>query len=490
MPHQKAPPPASAPRSQAILRRRSHPGLPHRRPPERTLRAWAAILIAALVGPPGLAAQDVGPKEPAIRSTGADRIAGAVADPGLRLLLDEALQRSPGIAAAAARARAARHQAGQAGALPDPMLSGTAFLAPPETRVGPQRATAALSQRLPWFGKRGLRERAALEEAQGLESELEVRRLQLVTEVRRLHHEIGFLDAYREVLEVDRETLIHYEELARARYASGVGQEQGVVKIQAEITSDEARLLDVASQRAALVAALNALRDRPAELPVPPPLWPPPLPGAAPGLPELRERALGARPELAAADAGIRRADTLIELAQREFNPDLTLGLSYTAVGRRRDPAGVMLPPPDDGSDVLGVSLSFNLPLWRGRLRSGVEAAAARRLHAVELRREAVAGIDGSLGELSERVRLAAERVRLLETVLRIQAEHSLRSAEAGYAAGTLNALDLLDAERVLLEVRTGTERARADRAIAVVRLEGAIGAPLSPAEPGRGEEE
>jgi outer membrane protein TolC len=48
-----------------------------------------------------------------------------------------------------------------------------------------------------------------------------------------------------------------------------------------------------------------------------------------------------------------------------------------------------------------------------------------------------------------------------------------------------LNALDLLDAERVLLEVRTGTERARADLAIALARLEGAIGAPLAAATEG-----
>ena len=65
------------------------------------------------------------------------------------------------------------------------------------------------------------------------------------------------------------------------------------------------------------------------------------------------------------------------------------------------------------------------------------------------------------------------------ERVLLIQAEQSLRSAESGYAAGNLNSLDLLDAERVLLEVRTGIERARTDHAIALARLEGAIGAPL-----------
>ena len=76
-------------------------------------------------------------------------------------------------------------------------------------------------------------------------------------------------------------------------------------------------------------------------------------------------------------------------------------------------------------------------------------------------------------------MRLSGEQVELFEHVLLIQAEQSLRSAESGYAAGSLNSLDLLDAERVLLEVRTGIERARADHAIAYARLEGAIGAPL-----------
>jgi outer membrane protein TolC len=62
-----------------------------------------------------------------------------------------------------------------------------------------------------------------------------------------------------------------------------------------------------------------------------------------------------------------------------------------------------------------------------------------------------------------------------------------LRSAEAGYSAGTLNALDLLDAERVLLDVRTGSLRARADYAIALIRLEGAVGEPLEPGTGGAG---
>ena len=181
----------------------------------------------------------------------------------LRELVRDSLERNPALATSIAVARASLHQAPQAQALPDPVVGVTGYLSSPETRVGPQRLMATLSQRLPWSGKRSLRQQAAHHQSEALVSDVSARRLDLVTEVRRLSLEIAYLDAYRRVVETDRDTLIHYEQLARARYASGEGIEQGVIKIQAEITKDDNRLLEIAIRRATLVAALNALRDSP-----------------------------------------------------------------------------------------------------------------------------------------------------------------------------------------------------------------------------------
>jgi cobalt-zinc-cadmium efflux system outer membrane protein len=193
----------------------------------------------------------------------------------------------------------------------------------------------------------------------------------------------------------------------------------------------------------------------------------------------LRARALDARPELDAADAEIDRSDTLIELAQKDYKPDFTVGATYGLVTGRSGLGAGIVAPPDNGKDVFGINLSLNLPIKRGKLNAGLEEATERRLAAVERKRDVTTVIDGALGELVERLRLSGEQVQLFERVLIIQAEQSLQSAESGYSAGSLNSLDLLDAERVLLEVRTGTERARADHAIALARLEGAIGSPL-----------
>jgi outer membrane protein TolC len=65
------------------------------------------------------------------------------------------------------------------------------------------------------------------------------------------------------------------------------------------------------------------------------------------------------------------------------------------------------------------------------------------------------------------------------------QAEEALDSALAGYSAGSHGALDLLDSERVLLQVRIAEARARTDLAIAVALLEGAVARPLEAAENG-----
>jgi outer membrane protein, heavy metal efflux system len=393
-------------------------------------------------------------------------------------LLAEVLERNPEIASLEAAARAAAEKAPQAAALPDPTAAVTAYLWRPQTRVGPQNVMGSLSERFPWFGKLKLKERAALEEAAGARAKLEAARLRILTDTRRLYDEIAFLQAFERIVHEDRATLAHYEELARARYVSGVGLEQSIIKIQAEITKDDARLLDIATRRAALFASVNALRDRPPETPV--------AVAPTPSLREahldpsaLRKTALADRPEIAGAEAAIARAEAARELARKEYAPDLTLGLSYTEVGNRTDPAGRMSPPPDNGQDILALSGGINLPIWRRKLAAAVEEAIQARLQAEQSKRGAVAAIDQSLGDLFARIPLTWQRLRLFDDVLLIQADQSLRSAEAGYSSGTLAALDLLDAERVLLEVRIQASRTRTDYRIAIAELEGAVGAPI-----------
>jgi outer membrane protein TolC len=419
--------------------------------------------------------------------TSAARLVRAETDAGTATIIAEVLERNPGIAAVHARARAAGERPLQAAALPDPVLGVGAFLLPPETRTGPQRISASLSQTFPWSGKRSLGGRAAGEAARAAALRGEVEALDQVTEARRLLLRLAFVDEAIRLVRADRETLGGFEELARTRYTTGQGIGQAVIKIQAEMTRVEARRLDLEAQRASLVAAVNGLRDRPRGTPVP-------VAGipvrdiSALDLGRLRQAALDQRPEMAEVQARIDRRASLVELARKEYRPDVTVGLTYTLVDRRNDPQGEAWPPPDDGDDILGVAASFNLPIRKNRLDAGVREALEHQAAVAEEQRAVIVSIDRSLADLLGRIPLARDQWRLFDNVLLPQAEESLRSARYSYETGQLGVLDLLDAERLLLEVRLGAARVLTDLDLALVDLERAIGGPLS-SVPGFGTE-
>lgn len=447
----------------------------------RTLAAIAllSVLPAAAQEPSNETIEEATTASQRAAGGAAARVVDGIGEPLLRQLVEEVLARNPGVAAAEARAHAAAQRAPQLRALPDPVASLTAFVLPPETRTGPQRLSVGVSQGLPWLGKLALKEQAALYEASALEGGVEEERLMLVTEVRRLYHELTFLYRYKEISEELRAHLLQHEEISRSRYSTGIGLGQAVIQLQAEITRIEKELLDLEARRVALVSRINALRDRPASTPV--------LLAPDPTAEEIRldsdwliAEALRLRPELVAAKARIARADSLARLAEKSYRPDFKVGLAYTFVDRRDDAAGRLLPPEGNGDDILGLQGGITLPVRRRKLAAAVEEAAQLQLAAEATKRQLDATVATSVGDLAQQVPLAWRQLRLVEDLLIVQAEESLESAQAAYVAGTLNALDLLDAEHVLFEAQTAVARATADYLIGLARLEGAVARSLT----------
>ena len=294
----------------------------------------ACVLLAASLG--------VADTDETGRLRAADGIVASVPDVKLRLLLEEVLERSPRLARLEAEAAAFEQRSPQVKALPDPTATLTWFVMAPETRVGPQRAAVNITQQLPWFGTLELDEQATMWDTVASRARLEAARIEVLTEVRTDYHELQFLEVERRVVEEDRATLEHYAELALARYASGVGLDQPVIKIQAEITRTETRLLNLAARRATVVARVNALRDRPQTTPV--------MVAEsvrrelmALDLAELRHRALAARPEITAADARVEAAASRVESTKKAYRPNVVVGLNYGYVSRRNDEVGLSL---------------------------------------------------------------------------------------------------------------------------------------------------
>ncbi len=400
-------------------------------------------------------------------------------EPVVRAVLEDVVTRHPALRAAQERARAAAERPTQASSLPDPQAGASLYVIPPETRVGPQRLALSVTQAVPWKGKLKTRGRAEARAAERAAREADRIALDLLTRARRLLTRIAFVDGSIEIIDEDLGTLRAFEALARARYASGIGLAQAAIKVQAEITRDETRRLDLQQQRAALVAELNALRDRPTSTPIPV-LELPEVQELEHDPAALRTVALQRRPEVAAAEAGIAEALERLRLAHLEYKPDFRFGLGFTFVERRQDALGRFSPPEDNGQDALALTFGVTIPLWRERLAAGVREASAFKRSRDETRRSVVLEIDREFGDLLARLPLVRDQWRLFEDVLMPQADESLRSARAAYETGRLEILDLLDAERVLLEVKLGAIRAATDWRLLVIDLERTIARPLT----------
>jgi outer membrane protein TolC len=434
----------------------------------------AMTLLASAAPTPPSGEEDSASEE---RTSVADALLAA--RPGsLEELLREALERSPRVARARRLAAAEAQVAPQVNALPDPVAGLSFFLLAPETRVGPQRLQATLSQKLPWSGKLSLRNQAALYSAAAVASEVWTVELDVITEARRLYYELAFLEELVDILEGERETLRRHEEAARARYSAGSGLQQEVIRIQAQITRVTSRLIGVSERNATVLASINAVRDRPAATPVEGLVLPLPAEPSMDGG-ELRQTAYRHRPELLSADARIAQFATMVDLARKNFYPDVTLGLGYTLVEKRDDPASRVSPPLDNGQDILAVSSMISLPVRRRRLNAGLRESLERQFATEEEKRQILASIESTIGDISTRLPLLFEQWQLLEGVLLVQAEEALRSAEVAYSTGRLNAVDLLDAEVILFEVRTAIARTRTDYARSWADLERAVAAPL-----------
>ena len=394
--------------------------------------------------------------------------------PALRAYVDEAVERNPTVLESRARYRAARQRVPQATALPDPILSFTQALRSVETRVGPQLNSVTLTQAFPWFGTLELRGRVALQEATARHHLYEAARRDVVAQVKEAFYDLGYVDAVLGLAGEEQSLLEHYETLASARYATGQGLQQAVIRLQAEITRvvDRRHLLDW--QRATRAAHLNTLRDRPAEEPVPVV-----APLARPVVEVDRERLyrLGDRNrhELRAATALIQGSEEAVELARKNARPGFTASVGVTNVGRR-DAFGGLPPPLDDGRNALTVSLGVSLPLWSAKYRAGVEQAADELRARTQHRAAARNAMEMAVQEAVVRFQAMDRQIDLLDDVLIPQTEEALRATETAYETGQLGVLELLDSERTLIDVRSTRARYLSDLLIALTDLERAIG--------------
>ncbi len=396
-------------------------------------------------------------------------------DPALAALIAEALEGNPRVRAALLEHQASRARIPQASTLPNPALSFTQHLAGAQTRVGPQLSSISVSQTLPWFGTLSDRREIAAAQSDIMNQSHQEQKAEVVRQVKLAYYDLAYLDQALRITGEEEELLLHYEALAQARYSQGFGQQQEVVKLQAEVTRVLNRQQDLLRQRTDFEAALNVLANRPVDTPVPA-VEIGERPAVALDEEALRGNGLSDRPEVRSARLRIESGGHEMRLARRSYRPDFTVGVAWGNVLGRRDEPGRTNPPPGNGRDTYSLTFGASIPVFRSSYEAGVREADARLSAAEEAYKDAVNGVAFAVRTTAFRLTTIEGQLALFEDALLPQAEQALSATEEAYSAGVTGVLELLDSEEMLLDVRLGLARLQADYMKALAEMERAIG--------------
>ncbi len=383
--------------------------------------------------------------------------------------IDLALERNPRIEAAGRSVAAAREETRVAGVLPNPSVAGGFFISEVETRVGPQRARLGLSQKIPWpgklTGKRDVAHRALgarREESRRVRSEV-------VADVRRTY---ASLYAAGEAVRVSRESLNllrQWESVLLTDYANDRTTQASVLKLQVEMAILEDHIESLRSRgrrlREEMVSLVNV--DPGFDIPYPDTLPHRPVPAV---YLESIDTLLASNPGVRTEAHRVKQARAEEALARRSYAPDFMLMTGYIITDQS---SSSMVSPDENGKDPWIVEVSASLPVWfganRGRVRKAGELRRARELMLESAGDEVRAAMTG----VAEEYRDAGRRITLLREVVVPRARQSLEVVQEAYMNNRAELLDLLDAQRMLLDLQKtlAEQEARREKGAAVIGM-------------------
>ncbi len=383
--------------------------------------------------------------------------------------IEFALNQNPEIQAARKQMEAYAHQVPVAASLQDPMFNLTVQPEPVQTAAGQQEVILSAQPEVPLVRQVGdAGQRRGSTDQRGA-AQLAAAELATIAKVKRAYYELYFIQQAISVTEAEQRLLGEIRNIANTRYQTGRTSQQDVLRADLEISNVENELIQLRQQLQSGQARLARLlhigpQSRVLALDRLPPEE------APRDLDLLQRQAVTARPELHAQLAAIQRDRQALELARLDYQPDVTLGLSWIDVST----AGIS--PIATGQDSLLLTAGVNLPVYRKRLDSSVRSAEAK---AVASARQYDSIRDGTLEEVTDLFALAKSQQEMLilfaDDILP-KARQTLNVSSQAYNVGEVDFLQLLDNWRQLLRYEVMNQRLQASLRQTVADLEQVVG--------------
>jgi outer membrane protein TolC len=252
---------------------------------------------------------------------------------------------------------------------------------------------------------------------------------------------------------------------AAARLQAG-GMQQDLLRTDIELRMAQDELATMQSKLPQMRAMLNGMLGRPPEAPLPAPTTMP----AARSVPvddaSLFAVGVSANPELRALAHDSRGRSDAIERARMEYLPDINPMAGFTG--------GV--------AQFIGADLM--IPTAIPKIRAMVTESRANLARVQAMQRQTTADRRAEYVAAVYALRNAERQTALFEKTILPAAQRVLDSARQQYTAGTAGYLDLIEAQRTLLDVRLTIAEARAARERSLTDLEALAGVDFETVKP------
>ncbi|MEP7086646.1 MAG: TolC family protein, partial [Gemmatimonadota bacterium] len=409
----------------------------------------------------------------AAQSRGATRLSAQLQDSTsapLRLdrneAIAQALAHNPTLAIAREQIAQARARVTQGYALPEPSISASALgatgFAHPHTG---NETDIGVGITIPFPNKIILRGQAAKSDL-GNFDELYIQQRQLIaSQTAQAYDSLLVALRHREDLLVSKTLAEDFVKKTEARYNAGTVAKLDIVKGQVDVAQAENDLIanerGIANARAGLNRLLGRVLGASIE-----PADTLGVPAVPPDFDRLEKLAMLSRPELRGLQRQQQSARANERLAQQYFLPDITVGLSRNNI-YGEDPTYT-------------TSIGIDLPIFFWQHQKGeVAEAKHRQLELNESYRDVIAQVGQDLRNSYATASTALRQVQFLADRLVPSAEEQYRIASSSYGLGGSSALEVIDAQRTLLDAKNQYTTALGALNDAVADLQRATGAPL-----------
>ena len=442
-------------------------------------KGFVLIAFGCLWSALGIGQQSPVPATAQSPATGIPTRAAEQPSVGLEDLVREALQKNPAVQGALHTVESQRRRVPQVKTLPDPMvgIGWEGNIRPFSVQTGDPSSYRAVtaSQQLLYPGKLKLRGEIASKEADAASADYEGIRRRVTADVKTAYYEYWFYDNALQTTLKDKDLLTKLSQIAEARYRVGKGIQQDVLRSQVEISLLLQRLTVLQQQRATAQARLNTLLARSPEGLLPPAgnIEPSPLNYS---LDDLYKRARQSDPGLQREQQMIERNQLAVNLAQKDYYPDLSVGYMY-----QQRPN---LP------DMHGMTFTVNIPVfYKSKQREEVRQATEERLATESSRDNRQNELSFELKQQYLAAKASDEILRLFSQGVIPQSSLALESSMSAYQVGTVDFLSVLGNFSTVLNYEIDYYRELANYQSSLARMESMVGVNLTStvAQPGNG---